>query len=285
MKSAILEREQKNFNDALVLIEEGISEYKSFPKLYMMGGQICSDDLEKDKNNLAKARRFYQRGLQACNNNVVLWILASQLEERAHTFDNTNTVKPGLGVTKARGLLEISRLKNPKNPVLWLEAIRLERRAGNEKLANTLTARALQECPSSGALLAENIRKAPRVEQKSKSADAIKRCPEDPRVIAAVANLFATDRKNEKARKWYDRAVILDPDLGDSWAYFYAFELEVGKVEQQEKVKERCIAADPKHGEFWNSIVKDMLNRGKSVAEGLELAAQKLLAMKNGDAA
>ena len=285
MKSALLEREQKKFDDALVLIEEGISDYKSFPKLYMMGGQICSDDLDKNKGNLARARKFYQRGLQACNDNVTLWILASQLEERAHTFDDTNTIKPGLGVTKARGLLEISRLKNPKNPQLWLEAIRLERRAGNEKLATTLTARALQECPKSGALLAENIRKAPRVEQKSKAADAVRQCPEDPRVIAAVAEKFATDRKNEKARKWYDRAVILDPDLGDSWAYFYAFELEVGKKEHQEKVKERCIAADPKHGEFWNSIAKDMSNRGKKVAEILELAAQRLLALKNGDAA
>ena len=177
MKSALLEREQKNFDDALVLIEEGISDYKSFPKLYMMGGQICSDDLDKNKGNLARARKFYQRGLQACNDNVTLWILASQLEERAHTFDDTNTIKPGLGVTKARGLLEISRLKNPKNPQLWLEAIRLERRAGNEKLATTLTARALQECPKSGALLAENIRKAPRVEQKSKAADAVRQCP------------------------------------------------------------------------------------------------------------
>jgi len=44
-------------------------------------------------------------------------------------------------------------------------------------------ARALQECPSSGLLLAENITMSPRVEQKSKSADAIKRCPDDPRVL------------------------------------------------------------------------------------------------------
>ena len=214
----------------------------------------------------------------------MLWTLAGRLEERAHTFDKTKTVKPSLGVTKARGLLEIARLKNPKNPMLWLEAIRLERRAGNEKLANTLTARALQECPNSGVLLAENIRNAPRVEQKSKSADAIKRCPDDPRVISAVADLFATDRKNEKARKWYDRAVILDPDLGDSWARFYAFELEAGTKEQQQKVKGRCIAAEPKHGEFWTSIMKDMSNRRKSTAEGLEMAAQKLLSIKNGDA-
>jgi len=285
MKSALLEREEKNCKEALKLIEEGISKYKTFAKFYIMGGQICSDDLAKNKANLDKARRFYQRGLQECPNNVVIWILASRLEERAHTFDTTNTnVKPGLGVTKARGLLEIARLKNPKNSTLWLEAIRLERRAGNEKLANTLTARALQECPNSGELLAANIRNAPRVEQKSKSADAIKRCPDDPKVIAAVANLFASDRKNEKARKWYDRAVILNPDLGDSWVQFYAFELEAGTKEQQEKVKERCILAEPKHGEFWTSIMKDMANRRKTAAEGLEMAAQKMLAEKNAKA-
>lgn len=284
MKSALLEREERNFKDALELIEEGISKYKSFPKLYMMGGQICSDDLQKDKTNLDRARKFFQRGLQECPNNIVLWTLASRLEERAHTFDQTGTIKKGLGVTKARGLLEIARLKNQKNPMLWLEAIRLERRAGNEKLANTLMAKALQECPSSGVLLAENISVAPRVEQKSKSANAIKRCPDDPRVIAAVATLFASDRKNEKARKWFDRAVILDGDLGDSWAKFYAFELEAGTKEQQAKVKERCVATEPKHGELWTSVMKDMAHRRKTIAEGLELVAQKILAQKNGGA-
>ncbi|CAB9519086.1 mRNA-processing factor 6 [Seminavis robusta] len=284
MKSALLEREQKNFKEALSLLEEGISNYKSFPKLYMMGGQICSEDLAKEKSNLDKARKFYQRGLQECPQNVILWALASRLEEKAHTFDATGTVKPGLGVTKARGLLEIARLKNNKNPLLWLESIRLERRANNDKLADSLTARALQECPNSGLLLAENIASAPRAAKKSKSADAIKRLPEDPLVIAAVATLFASDRKNEKARKWFDRAVILDPDIGDSWARFYAFELEVGTKEQQDKVKERCVKADPKHGELWTNLSKDMANRHKPMAELLELVARKLLSAKNGDA-
>ena len=283
MKSALLEREEKNFKEALKLIEEGISKYKKFPKLFMMGGQICSDDLAKEKSNLDKARRYFQRGLQECPNSIVLWTLASRLEERAHTFDNSDTAKAGLGVTKARGLLEIARLKNPKSPMLWLEAIRLERRAGNEKLGNTLMARALQECPNAGVLLAENIATAPRVEQKSKSADAIKRAPEDPLVIVAVAQLFASDRKTEKARKWFDRAVILNPDLGDSWAKFYAFELGAGTKEQQEKVKERCIAAEPKHGELWTSVMKDMANRRKMTAEGLEMVAQKIIALKNKD--
>jgi pre-mRNA-processing factor 6 len=284
MKSALLEREQKNFMEALTLLEEGISKYKSFPKLFMIGGQICADDLPREKANLDKARKFYQRGLQECPTNATLWTLASRLEETAHTFDNPGAVKSGLGVTKARGLLEIARLKNPKNPALWLESIRLERRTGNGRLADSLMARALQECPNSGLLLAENINSAPRAEKKSKSADAIKRCPEDPLVITAVATLFASDRKKEKARKWYDRAVILDPDIGDSWAQFYAFEREHGSKEQMENVKERCIKTEPRHGELWTSVTKDMANRRKSTAEHLELAAQQLISAKNGNA-
>lgn len=195
-----------------------------------------------------------------------------QVEERAGEFDSSLRS----GVTKSRSLLELSRLKNPKNPELWVEAIGLERRAGNDKLAITLMARALQECPSSGLLLAENIATAPRVEQKSKSADAIKKCPDDPRVIAAVASLFASERKLEKARKWFERAVVLDADLGDSWAKYYLFETETGSSGKKEKIKERCIVAEPKHGELWCSVMKEMANRRKSVGEGLELVANKI---------
>ena len=188
--------------------------------------------------------------------------------------------KAGAGSTKARSLLEIARLQNPKNPELLLEAIRLERRSGNIKLAESMMAKALQECPKSGLLLSENIMTAPRVEQKSKSADAIQRCPDDPRVIYAVASLFANDRKFDKARKWFDRAVILDRDLGDAWVRYYAFEMEHGTKEQQEKVLERCAQAEPKHGELWTSVLKDMANRKKTIGEVLMLASKQLISQR-----
>jgi len=284
MKSALLERENGNFDDALDLVEEGIMNYPDFAKLHMMGGQICSEDLEKSKYSLDRARKFYQRGLTSCPKNAVLWTLASQLEERAPSYDRNG----GGGVTKARSLLELARLKNPCTPELWVEAVRLERRAGNDKLASALMARALQECPSSGLLLAENIATAPRPEQKSRSADAIKRCPDDPRVISAVANLFASDRKYEKARKWFERAVALDPDLGDSWARYYAFEMEVeslagGKNKDEAKkdvVQKRCISSEPKHGELWCAVAKAMANRRKSTGDKLDLVATKIIKEK-----
>lgn len=281
MKSSLLERECENFEDALRLIEEGLTKYPKFAKLYMMGGQICWQDLfsiNPKKENLDRARDFFKRGLDQCPNNVTLWILASRLEEKAPMLliNSNGETNKGLGFTKARSILELGRLKNPKNAKLWVEAIRLERRANSEKLAVTLMARALQECPNSGLLLAENIIMSPRAEQKAKSADAIKKCPDDPLVIIAVASLFASERKVDKARKWFQRGVILNKDLGDSWAKFYVFEKKFGDAEKQKAVKDQCIAADPKHGDIWCSILKEMKCRKKTTAEGLEIVALHL---------
>jgi len=277
MKSALLERVSEQIDDALNLIEEGVSLYPNFPKLWMMGGQICSDDLDKSELNVERARKFYKRGLQHCPDNTVLWILASRLEERAPIYKKKN-LNGGykFGFTKARSFLELSRLRNPNNPELWLEAIQLERRAGNENLAVTLMSRALQECPLSGILLAETILTAPKMEQKSKSADAIKKCPDDPHIIVSIASLFAIERKQEKARKWFERSVVLNPDLGDSWANYYAFELNFGTKKDQDRVKERCISADPKHGALWCSVTKDLCNHRKKVFNYLELVVNKI---------
>ena len=44
-------------------------------------------------------------------------------------------------------------------------------------------------------LNAEAIALAPRPQRKSKSTEALKRCNDDPHIIAAVAQLFWNDRK------------------------------------------------------------------------------------------
>ncbi|CBN74158.1 hypothetical protein Esi_0013_0073 [Ectocarpus siliculosus] len=47
-----------------------------------------------------------------------------------------------------------------------LEAVRLERRSGNSKGVDSLMTKALQECPGSGVLWAEEALAAQRSEQK-----------------------------------------------------------------------------------------------------------------------
>ncbi len=107
--------------------------------------------------------------------------------------------------TRARSVLERARHAIEANPLLWLETIRNEANAGEERLALTrmsqvltsilsiasfLTSysfQALQECPHSGLLWAEAIFLEQRNKRKARSIDAIKACENDPMVTYCFA--------------------------------------------------------------------------------------------------
>jgi len=239
LKSVALERNLGEAQQALALLVPALKTHGKFWKLLLMKAQI-----ERSHGLVDAARETLARGIKVCADCVPIWLEASRLEE---ALDN---------VSKARSLLEVGRLKNVSAPRLWLEAVRLERRAGNKKAAATLLPKALQQCRTAGILWAEAISMEARAQQKTKSSDALKACDNDPHVILAVSRLFWRDRKEEKARSWCNRAVTLDPDLGDAWANYYAFELQHGTPEQQAEVLRRAVAADPHHGDEWTAVSK-----------------------------
>jgi pre-mRNA-processing factor 6 len=274
MKSALLEREVGDIDAELALLDEAIALYPSFAKYYMMAGQACHEVLA----DTTRARSYYQDGIKACTDCITLWILLASLEEETK------------GTVKARSVMEMARLKFPKNPELWLHSVRFERKIpGNERLADSLMARALQECPDSGILWAEELLACSKQQQKSKSIEADKRCNNDPHVVIAIARLFETDRKYPKARKWFERAVTLAPRLGDAWIYLYAFELRQAKMAKLsektcEPILAQCTAAQPNSGELWCAVAKKTENRRKDVGTILKLGAAGVL-LKGGAAA
>ncbi|GAX76424.1 hypothetical protein CEUSTIGMA_g3869.t1 [Chlamydomonas eustigma] len=243
MKSAIVERELGNKTKERELLNEGISRFPSYAKFYLMLGQ-----LEEKSQAIDAARAVYRSGLLRCMNSIPMWLSAAQLEEESGN------------VPKARALLEQGRLKNPKNDELWLAAVRTERRAGNDKAAESSLARALQDCPTSGLLLSEMIRMAPRPSQKAKSTDALKKNASDPFILATIAELFWRNRKVENARSWFNRSTTSDPKIGDHWATYYRFELQFGTSETQASVVKSCVEAEPNRGEFWCRIAKHPKN-------------------------
>ncbi|CAI5731601.1 unnamed protein product [Hyaloperonospora brassicae] len=262
MKSVLLEREcaeNRKIEEDLVL--EGIKLYPDFPKLYMMAGQLYE---ALDPADYESAKKIYREGIQNCPRSIVLWTLSSRLEEKLN------------GVTKARSVLEMARLKNPKTDLLWLEAARLEARWNNPKGQEMLMAKALQECPESGVLLAESIDIAPRAQQKRASFTALKKKDNDSSVCLSVAKLFWQERKYSKARKWLERTVQLDSDFGDAWAHYYLFELKHGTTEAAEKVLNRAVISDPHHGEKWTCISKQTRNRRKKAKELVKLVSLTL---------
>ncbi|GIY90401.1 pre-mRNA-processing factor 6 [Caerostris extrusa] len=259
MKSVRLEWALGDLKKANVLLDEGLKQYPDFAKLWMMRGQILEQE-----NNISQARDVYNQGIKKCPTSIPLWLLLAQLEQKNGAL------------IKARSVLEKARLKNPKNPQLLLESIRVELHGGLKDIALNLMAKAMQECSNSGILWAEAIFLEPRPQRKTKSVDALKRCEHDAHVLLAVSKLFWTERKTNKAREWFNKTVKIDPDLGDAWAYFYKFELIHGTEEQQEDVKKRCVNAEPRHGENWCKVSKNILNWRKKTEQILIMAATSL---------
>merc|ERR1719379_3299067 len=249
MQSVQLEREQGLYQQALHLCESGLEEYQNFAKLWMIGGQIL---MEKSPPELAEAAKFFDRGIAKCPRSAGLWLCAVECEIRQQKY------------TKARSLLEKGRLRNPGADLLWLKGVEVEMLDGSERLAHHLMSRALQECPTSGVLWAKAVELEPKQGQNAKSVDALKKCENDAHVIVAVAKLFWRDAKMAKARKWYNRAVTLNPRLGDAWGAYLAFELEHGTAHEQREVIRKCVDAEPNQGIDWNRVVKRVGNwRGK----------------------
>jgi pre-mRNA-processing factor 6 len=277
MKSAAFERQLGDAEAALDLVNQALQLFPAAAKLWMMKGQVYQGE-----GKLPQAREAYGTGTKACPKSVPLWLLYSRLEEKAG-----NTVK-------SRGILDRARLAIPKSPELWTESVRIERRANNISQAKNLMAQALQQVPNSGLLYSESIwHLEPRTQRKPRALEAIKKVDNDPILFVTIARIFWGERRLEKAQNWFEKAILLDSDLGDTWAWYYKFLLQHGtevscsrydtrfnaNIATQEKradVVAKCILSEPRHGEIWQSVAKEPKNAGKNLEEILKMVVGKL---------
>lgn len=254
IKSVAFERQLGNSSVALDLVTQGLQLYPSAEKLWMMKGQIYEAD-----NRIPQARESYNTGTRACPKSVPLWLLASRLEEKAGV------------VIKARSVLDRARLAVPRNAQLWTDSVRIERRLKNISQAKNLMAKALQEVPNSGLLWSESIwHLEPRTQRKPRSLEAIKKCENDPILFVTVARVFWGERRLEKAANWFEKAILLDSDLGDTWAWYLKFLMQHGTEEKRADVVNKCVLSEPKHGEIWQSVSKDPANARLGTEEVLK---------------
>ncbi len=260
VKSVAFERRLDDKDRALELVNQGLQIYPKAAKLWMQKGQIY-----ESKNMLPQAREAYHTGTRACTQSVALWLLASRLEEK-------------MGVmVKARSVLDRARLAVPKNPELWTETVRLEYRAKNMPAANQKMAQALQECPTSGLVWSERIwHLEARTQRKPRILEAIQKADNDPVLFVTAARIFWGERKLEKADTWFQKAVILDADYGDTWGWYYKFALMHSTDEKREDIINRCVQNEPKHGEVWQGVRKKPENASMSTEEVLKVVAGML---------
>lgn len=260
IKSVAFERQLGDVDAALALVNDGLQIYPKADKLWMLKGQLY-----EAKNMLPQAREAFNTGTRACPESVPLWLLASRLEE-----------KMGV-VVKARSILDRARLAVKKSPELWTESVRLEWRAKNLPAANAKMAQALQECPTSGLVWSERIwHLEARTQRKPRILEAIQKADNDPILFVTAARIFWGERKLEKADSWFQKAAILDPDYGDTWAWWYKFLLQHGTDEKRGDVVSKCVLNEPKHGEVWQGVWKAPENAGVGTEAVLKKVAQVL---------
>ncbi|TGJ82228.1 hypothetical protein E0Z10_g6538 [Xylaria hypoxylon] len=262
MKSVAFERQLNNLDEALDLVQQALNLFPTYPKLWMMKGHIYEDLGKKPQ-----AREAYGTGVKAVPSSVPLWLLYSRLEESM-----------GL-LPKARSVLDRARLAVPKSPELWCESVRLELRAGDTKQAESLMERARRDVPKNkqGVLWAEKIwHLTERKQRKPRAVEAVKEAENDPVLLVAVARIFWGERRLDKAQNWFERALVRDSDLGDSWAWYYKFLVEHGTPEKREEVVKKCVSVEPRHGEVWQRVAKDPKNARRGIEEILKTVAAEV---------
>lgn len=247
MHAAQLEREDAKYEEATRLCEEALQHHPNFAKLWMVVAAIAG---EKTPADLAAGGALLAKGLEHCPDSLPLWRCAAD-----------NALQRG-EINAAASILERGRAlhKEAASDLLWLGSVEVALYARGEEPARQVINQALTEVPLSGLLWSRAIDLSQKHEQNAVGIDALKRCENDANVIISAAKLFWDDGKVLQARKWFQRAVSLNPRLGDAWATYLAFELDVGTPEEQLEVLSNLAEAKPNQGLKWNRVAKRVEN-------------------------
>ena len=81
-------------------------------------------------------------------------------------------------------------------------------------------------------------------------------CPNNPYIVLHISLLMWKDAKINKSRKWFQRAIQIEPKLGNTWGTYFAFEIENGTQEMRESLIKNFDKCQPNLGYNWNKIVK-----------------------------
>ncbi|CAA9988126.1 pre-mRNA-processing factor 6, putative [Plasmodium knowlesi strain H] len=265
----------EHYTTAQKIYDEGLKHCPSSINLW-----LCAIDLQIEKKNYTSARALVEKAkikiknIHATNtNNYVLKnkeIIESNefaLDDELNRNDEEDT-KSGTNVsnlTNTKNDLSKNAAMNASIRVienydlLWIKLIEIESLCNSNNITPVIS-EALKECPSSGILWSKAIEFENKNLQNSKSVTAFNNCGNNAYVILTVAKLFWQHFKTQKARKWFYRVISLNPNFGDGWATFLAFEIDQQNEVNQKDIINKCIKAEPNRGYMWNKITKRVEN-------------------------
>lgn len=95
-------------------------------------------------------------------------------------------------------------------------------------------------------------------------------CVDNPQVYLSTAKVFLREAKIEKAKRWLEKALYIEPRLGDAWAYLYLIEKEV---------LPHCVEKKPKLGYLWREAKQNnnlKYDYERILQEAAKLAQQEM---------
>lgn len=277
MKSALLERQLGDAEAELAFLQGGVDEFPDAEKLWLMlaqwyerrrdtlppaGGKPVEGNTDRSPR-FAGARAVYEQGVLKCPRSAALWTGLARLAEKSG------------GPAAGRAVLERGRQSKRSDDdadLLWREGVYLEVRAGGAG-ADAVLARALRECPASGAVWALAMALASKSDRRARTGDALRACGTDSRVVAEAGKVLWRDHKIAKARAWLLRACGLDGGNGDAWAALLAFEKTHGGEEKVKEVERKVGGREDCRGDVWTAVRKAIGNETLSTVEVLREAA------------
>jgi pre-mRNA-processing factor 6 len=173
----------------------------------------------------------------------------------------------------ARSILEKSLKNITKNEKVWHEFILFEFNNNKFSNANVLLSKAQKEFPESGLIwsLAISIEK---INKHPIAAEALNKCERDEKVMLAVAKMYADEQLYEKAKKWLENIIRVNPQYGDAWIYYYKLEKDLEN--DSEEILKRCKEANLSSGHLWKSITRKIENSKLKTHEIIQKAIDNL---------
>ncbi|AET39908.1 U4/U6-U5 snRNP complex subunit PRP6 Ecym_5130 [Eremothecium cymbalariae DBVPG len=236
-----------------------INKFPNCRNFYLQLSQVYVDI-----NRPEKAKDVLLDGVKKLPNCPELWISLAEIDE-------LNLQKP----TNARSNLDIGILKNPNSWQLYVAKSKMEHRLGNQDNARLIVHQGLQKCPKSPELWCQNIRLiAKKSMQKTLFQDALKSTDNHGLVLAEIGRSFFCESKYDKALRWFQRAVEDQPKIGDSWVWYYLTLKMLGK--NTDFIFTSLEEHEPKYGELWISVSKNVKTQFLSLNETLILCSQQV---------
>lgn len=147
-----------------------------------------------------------------------------------------------------------------EDPDMWYAIINLEERAANFKIIKTMLSEAVKECPKSGELWSMMIENQPKSSRIRATLNASEICPNDPYLMNVTARIFWGELKKEKATVWFERSLLANPGIGDTWVYYYLLQHELKDEIVKAEILKRCVQSEPTEGRLWKECAQRPVN-------------------------